>query len=606
MASWVNFFRFDDSMIRTTQIRTINATISFRIVLWQLVLILVVSQGYFGMAQDVSVQANQSTEVSAGRLIIVGGGLRATNKAVYEKFLEFAGGIEKARIVVLPTASISLGDSQLFQRTLIAFGVKEEHVQILDVTHKNATTSTADPKILATVRSATALFMSGGDQRRLVRLLTDSSGADTPLLVEMRNLLKRGGVIGGTSAGASAQSETMLAVSGLPDELIDEGLDTLDFGITTHSDHRGLLIAKGFGFFKAGIIDQHFTQYRGRLGRLTRAVADSGVHFGFGIDENTAIVVEPQGPIQIVGAGMVTLIESTEPGKDGPLGYKIANVNLSLLSDGDTFDLRTKQATIAKDKVLIDPEKAEYNGNFLVNDIGAGGAVPFALISGLADNKRSVQEAITVKYRGDYVHGYRFLFSKQETTRAYSAYLNHDWVYSITNIRMDISPIASGLKASERSVPKDIENHSHRHALAAIAFRGVITASSSLEFRPESPITRSEFASALSRSTHLTAPPVGLLKRFSDIDSDSIEGDEILRAVAAGMITTSGRSFQPDQPVTNAEAAAGLKKLIERAGPDVDPSIAKQIEVLASSQVATVKRADIALILHRILRLPES
>ncbi len=103
----------------------------------------------------------------------------------------------------------------------------------------------------------------------------------------------------------------MLAVSGLPDRLIDEGHDALDFGITADSRERGLLLTKGFGFFQAGIIDQHFYHFRGRLGRLTRAVDESKVPYGFGIEENTALIVEPSGRCRVQGTGMVTIIKTS-------------------------------------------------------------------------------------------------------------------------------------------------------------------------------------------------------------------------------------------------------------------------------------------------------
>ncbi len=122
----------------------------------------------------------------------------------------------------------------------------------------NASSATRDPAILEMMRSATAIYMIGGDQRRLVRSLTEKDGSDTPLLREMRKLYERGGLIAGTSAGASAQSQIMLAASGLPDMLVDEGLDTLDYGLTNDVAQRGLLLTKGLGFHHPGIVDQHF------------------------------------------------------------------------------------------------------------------------------------------------------------------------------------------------------------------------------------------------------------------------------------------------------------------------------------------------------------
>lgn len=545
------------------------------------------------------------TEIAAGKLIIVGGGLRPTNRGVFEKFIEFAGGRDVARVVVLPTASVSMDDSHEFRNVLGSFGVALERVQVLDVTHKNASTATHDPAILEAVRQATGVFLSGGDQRRLVRLLTERDGHDTPLLSEIRNVLQRGGVIGGTSAGASAQSATMLAVSGLPDELIDEGLDTLDYGITSDANQRGLLIARGFGFFRSGIIDQHFTQYRGRLGRLTRAVADSGVGLGLGIDENTAIVVEPLGDIQVIGAGMVTIIQAPAAGGiDGPLGYRINDVNLSLLSDGDSYDPRNQQAKVAANKPLLDPDKAEYNGNFLVNDIGAGGAVPFAIINGLAENRRAVQQAVSVKYHGDALHGYRFVFSKRSDFRAHSAFLNHNWVYSLLNIRLDISPIGAGLKPAESQIPKDLMQDADRERLAAVAFRGLLPADAAGYFRPDAPATRGDFAIAMARATHLPATN-SLLKTFSDVDPDSVEGDEILRAVAAGMLAGAGAgAFQPDRSVTKSEAVVGLMRLAEKSSASVDETLRAAIEGLKKDATQGLTRRRLAILLHLILRLP--
>ena len=279
--------------------------------------------------------ATQSTN-ELGHLMMIGGGLIPNNRAIFDKLIQCAGGAEDSRFVILPTASVSLDAGQSLVKEMGLYGVSPAHIKVLDVFEHNASTATRDPEILDEVRGATAVFMTGGDQRRLVRLLTNSDGSDTPLLQEIRKVYERRGLIAGTSAGASAQSETMLAVSGLPDMLVDEGLDTLDFGLTSDERQRGLLITRGLDFFQQGIIDQHFLQFRGRLGRLTRATADRGVPFGFGIDKNSAMVVEPDGNISIVG-GYVLIVEPGQAvGRDGPFGYQIRDVNISLLSDGDT------------------------------------------------------------------------------------------------------------------------------------------------------------------------------------------------------------------------------------------------------------------------------
>jgi cyanophycinase len=542
----------------------------------------------------------------SGHLLIVGGGLRPENQPVFEKLIELAGGRAHARFAILPTASINIGDSHEFVKRLELYGIAPEQTDVLDVMEANARVATADPKILEKVRAATCVFLAGGDQRRLVRLLTTSDGGDTPLLSEIRNVLARGGLIAGSSAGASAQSRTLLAVSGLPDMLIDEGLDALDFGITTHTCQRGLLITRGLGFFDQGIIDQHFYQFRGRLGRLVRATSDCGEPFGFGIDENTAIVVAPSGRLTVVGAGFLTIVQpGAERGQDGPMGYQISDVKLSLLSNGDEFDPSTQQIVIAAEKSPLTPDKVEYNGNFLLTDIGAGGQGIFALVNGLAENRRPVQEAVSLKFHGDTTHGYRFRFSKRPTTQAYAGIINRLWAYSLLDVRLDILPIADGLKPAETQLPRDLPEGPERGALAAIAFRGLLPANDSREFRPQAPISRGEFALALARSTHLTAAAENV-SPLSDVDTQTLEGDEILRVVAAGLMHADEQhAFHPDQQLEPVEASSALVQLAHLAQPTVEPELTADIQSLAQAAPEQITRARIGLLLHRILKLPK-
>jgi len=105
--------------------------------------------------------------------------------------------------------------------------------------------------------------MSGGDQARLAEAYHG-----TAVEKELRNLYARGGVIGGTSAGASAMSSLMI-VSGNPEAEVGEGLGLLDYAV----------------------IDQHF-QNRNRLHRLQGVLEKHPTYVGLGIDEETAVVVQ--------------------------------------------------------------------------------------------------------------------------------------------------------------------------------------------------------------------------------------------------------------------------------------------------------------------------
>lgn len=560
--------------------------------------------GFVGMEQ---ISAQDESDAGRGHLVIIGGALRPDNRPVFETFINYAGGADKARLVILPTASSTLRGSLEFCQELQTYGISPERAEVLDVMVHNAKTATAEPRVLEKVRQATGVFISGGDQRRLVRLLTNGDGSDTPLLAEIRALLARGGVIAGTSAGASVQSETMLAVSGLPNMLFDEGLDALDYGITSDSAKRGLLITRGFGFFKAGIIDQHFYFFRGRLGRLTRAVDECGAAYGFGIDEDTALIVEPSGRCRVLGAGFVTIIQPPEQrGEDGPLGYRVHDVRLSVLSDGDTFDPTSQQITVAPEKPVQPVEKAEYNGNFLINDIGANGAGHLALITGLAENQKPRQDAIAIKFHGDTSHGYRFVFSKRQSTRSYVGKMNGSWTYSLLDLRLDIDPIANGLRPSATQVATDLpDDERRRRALSGVAFRGLLTNSSAMHFRPLDPITRGELAYALARSAHLYATSPDRTK-IADIDWTTLDGEEIYQVVAAGMMSVDNHDmFRADEKAEASEVAIGLRKLALLDRKVLDEDLTEKLATLEANADRETSRETVGLLLHAILELPE-
>ena len=119
-----------------------------------------------------------------------------------------------------------------------------------------------DEAFVKPLTEATGVWLSGGDQSRLARVYRG-----TMVERELRKLHARGGVIGGTSAGASAMSSLMI-VSGNPVAEVGEGL----------------------GLFDYAVIDQHF-QNRNRLKRLQGVLEKHSGYLGLGIDEGTAVVV---------------------------------------------------------------------------------------------------------------------------------------------------------------------------------------------------------------------------------------------------------------------------------------------------------------------------
>lgn len=178
------------------------------------------------------------------------------------------------------------------------------------------------------LQEAAAVFFTGGDQ---VRITTKLGG--TRLDRELDEFFFRGGIIAGTSAGASALGEMML-VGGR-----HEGW---------HKVGDAFQMVPGLGFMRDVIIDQHFSE-RGRIRRLLGAVAQNPRMLGIGIDEDTAVLVEGAERFEVLGSGAVYVVDghgvtytnSTEQAPDKTLS--VFGVKLHVLSQGDGFNLKTNQ-----------------------------------------------------------------------------------------------------------------------------------------------------------------------------------------------------------------------------------------------------------------------
>src|SRR5262249_11003082 len=112
-------------------------------------------------------------------------------------------------------------------------------------------------------------------------------------------------------------------------------LEAVVHGVAKEPSLPGLLLGPGLGFFPFGIVDQHFIQ-RGRIGRLLVAMAAAGERYGFGVDENTALLVEGT-RLRVVGEKGVIVLDATRATHD------IANrhydgFRVSYLDDGDAYD----------------------------------------------------------------------------------------------------------------------------------------------------------------------------------------------------------------------------------------------------------------------------
>lgn len=224
-----------------------------------------------------------------GTLVIVGGG--DTPDTIQKRFIELAGGAGRARIVIFRMATT--GDDEEAEEVLEDFRLLGAESVILNLDREQAQSSSMDI-ILA---GFTGYWFLGGDQNLLA---TSLLGTRALRIIESH--YQRGAVVGGTSAGASVMTETMLtgerrAASGRINE--DPNAVAL----------RSTGVGLGFGLLPGAIVDQHFSR-RSRDNRLVSAVLDNPQLLGVGIDEETALIVRSDGRWEVLGNGHVKIYDA--------------------------------------------------------------------------------------------------------------------------------------------------------------------------------------------------------------------------------------------------------------------------------------------------------
>jgi len=243
-----------------------------------------------------------------GTLVIVGGAL--TDTAIINHFIRLAGGPD-APIVVIPTAG---GDERYDQDWSGLRMFRDAGATNLVVLHTTDRREADSEAFVEPLRQARAVWISGGRQWRLA-----DAYLGTRVHEELRALLDRGGVIGGSSAGATIIGSYL--VRG------DTRTNAIVMG-----DHE-----EGFGFLKDVAIDQHLLR-RNRQFDLIELIEARPELLGIGIDENTAIIVQGDG-FEVMGRSYVAIYDSRRMlGDDG---------RFYLLAPGDRYDLRTREPTRA-------------------------------------------------------------------------------------------------------------------------------------------------------------------------------------------------------------------------------------------------------------------
>lgn len=286
---------------------------------------------------------NQSIGPENGSLLIGGGGM---TDQMWKVFFDFAGG-KSAKLVVIPTAfdenSINYDpEFKILERQFTARGF--DSIQFM---HTRDTLVADSDEFVKPLKTATAVWLTGGRQWR-----TADAYLHTKTHMELKNVLTRGGIIGGHSAGASIQGSY----------LARGGRDLEDnYKIISNPE-------VGFGFVTNTAVDQHNLD-RNRHYDMFDLLKIRPELLGIGIDEDTGILVQ-ENEFEVIGNKYVAIYDGTfwsnyfneidtlETGKN----------KFYVLKNGDKYNLkerRVQRNKFLKPKNITSNEQNEYLGNYL-------------------------------------------------------------------------------------------------------------------------------------------------------------------------------------------------------------------------------------------------
>ena len=303
----------------------------------QLFSLLLMAASFTGLQAQTPIKVKPSTTrhgPEKGSLIIIGGNVGST-MSIWNKFTELAGGKDKARIVVVTTAA---GDSALFDKRDVETVKKQTGVKNVVLLHTSSLTEANSEKFIAPLKTATGVYFVGGRQWYIA-----DSYLNTLTHQAFNDVLARGGVIVGSSAGASIQGSFLWRG------------DTKGAQILI-GDHT-----QGLAFLKNSVIDQHVLK-RNRQFDLVDIVKQAPQLIGIGLDEATAIIVQ-RDTMEILGKSYVAIYDYNTIMGNGPKhvngnreDFTASSGPFFFLSEGQKYDLRNRKVIAPPRKRLVPDE----------------------------------------------------------------------------------------------------------------------------------------------------------------------------------------------------------------------------------------------------------
>ena len=241
--------------------------------------------------------------------------------------VEEAGGVN-ANIVVIPTASsipVEVGENYIEAFTSLGC----TNIAILDIRSKEDSEKEASIEL---IKNAHCVMFSGGNQSKITKKI---GGTTIHKILAERYKNEKGFVIAGTSAGAMAMANEMIA-GGSASEAFIKGAVTM---------------YKGLNLIPELIIDTHFIR-RGRFGRQSEAVAKHPNLIGIGLAEDTGMIIKNGSDCTVIGSGMVIVFDgnklthNNEKILDEGTPMTMANLTIHVLSNSDMYSIKNRKVSV--------------------------------------------------------------------------------------------------------------------------------------------------------------------------------------------------------------------------------------------------------------------
>lgn len=389
-----------------------------------------------------AIPPSKTHAATSKKLVLAGGGLDSNDGQIYQTIVRLAGGPDVARIGVITAAGGGEERGALYSRLFTqTYGAAHAEWIPIDL---DRIENNSSPDVIRQINSMTGFFFGGGQQTRLIESFYLSDRSESPALTAIRQKYEQGAVISGSSAGAAIQTNVALFTPG------GESYESFRYGPFTKpvnkNDYMYYDPLGGFKFFSYGLIDTHFSE-RGRQGRLISVGLDAQQVRGFGIDEDTALVVTdadtPDARMQVIGEGGVTIVDLSQVHIEKDKYTSAYGARMTYLTQDDIYAPATGTITFAPWKSVLIGEQTFKTKTMTSSDIFSSpdndrdGAHAFTNLA-IRLFQSSITELTGNSHESRPTYEVKMTKSTDALAAAYSGSQNSEDFYSYQNLLVDI------------------------------------------------------------------------------------------------------------------------------------------------------------------------